>query len=34
MTKDEIYNLLLLPKSKGGLNQIQEKGFPETFPDE
>lgn len=34
MTKEEIYNLLLLPKGKGGLNQIQEKGFSETFPDE
>lgn len=31
MTKEEIYNLLLLPKSKGGLSQIQEKGFSELL---
>ena len=33
MTKKEIYNLLIKPKSEGGMNQIQEKGFSLKFPD-
>lgn len=33
MTKEELYVLLTTPKSKGGLNQIQEVGFAKRFPE-
>lgn len=34
MNRDELKRLLLLPKSEGGINQIQESGFAKMFPEE
>lgn len=34
MNKKDLLNLISLPKSKGGTNQIQESGFSKKFPQE